>query len=147
MLWWHFSRRTFGLALLAALPAGHVLGAFTTSDEKRPSLSLRATPTVSFAPARVTVRADVTGGADDFEEFYCPTLEWEWGDGTESSASADCDPYAAGASEIRRRYTTQHVYRQEGRFRVVLRLKKGSRVTASANAVVQVRPGLPGPAR
>ena len=43
---------------------------------KKPSLSLKASPAVSFAPARVVVVAELKGGPDDFEEFYCPTVEW-----------------------------------------------------------------------
>ena len=109
---------------------------------KKPSLSLKATPAVSFAPARIVVLAEVKGGSNDFEEFYCPTVEWEWGDLTTSTAEADCEPYTAGKSEIRRRYTVEHHYKNPGGFKIVLRLKKGSKVVATANAMVQVRAGL-----
>jgi hypothetical protein len=109
---------------------------------KKPSLSLKATPSVSFAPARVVLAAEVKGGPNDFEEFYCPTVEWDWGDFTQSVAEADCEPYEAGKSEIKRRYTIEHRYKNPGAFRIVLRLKKGTRVIASANAQVQVRAGL-----
>jgi hypothetical protein len=109
---------------------------------KKPSLSLKATPSVSFAPARVVVVAEVKGGPDDFEEFYCPTVEWEWGDFTTSVAEADCEPYTAGKSEIKRRYTIEHRFKNPGGFKIVLRLKKGSRVVASANTQVQIRAGL-----
>jgi hypothetical protein len=109
---------------------------------KKPSLSLKATPAVSFAPARVVVVAEVKGGANDHEEFYCPSVEWEWGDLTTSTAEADCEPYEAGKSEIKRRYAVEHRYKNPGGFRIVLRLKKGSRVIATANTLVQVRPGL-----
>lgn len=113
-------------------------------DAKRPSLSLRAAPAVSFAPSRVVLTAELRGGPDDFEDLYCPSIEWEWGDGTSSSSEADCAPYEAGRSQIRRRYTVEHIYRQPGTFRVQFRLKKGSRVAAGANTIIQVRPGLPG---
>jgi hypothetical protein len=109
---------------------------------KKPSLSLKATPAVSFAPARVILVAEVKGGANDFEEFYCPTIEWEWGDFTTSTAEADCEPYSAGKSEIKRRYTVEHRYKNPGGFKIVLRLKKGTKVVASANTQVQVRAGL-----
>jgi len=109
---------------------------------RKPSLSLKATPAVSFAPARIVVVAELKGGSNDFADFYCPTLEWEWGDETRSSAEADCEPYEAGKSEIRRRYTVEHRYRNPGGFRIVLRLKKGDKVVAAANTMVQVRPGL-----
>ena len=109
---------------------------------KKPSLSLKASPAVSFAPARVVVVAEVKGGADDLEEFYCPTVEWEWGDETTSTAEADCDPYAAGKSAIKRRYTIEHRFKNPGGFKIVMRLKKGTRIIATANTLVQVRAGL-----
>ena len=109
---------------------------------KKPSLSLKATPSVSFAPARIVVVAELKGGADDQEEFYCPTVEWEWGDGTVSTAETDCNPYEAGKSQIKRRYTVEHQFRNAGGFKISLRLKKGTKIAAMANAVVQVRAGL-----
>jgi hypothetical protein len=109
---------------------------------KKPSLSLKATPAVSFAPARIVVVAEVKGGANDFEEFYCPSVEWEWGDLTTSTAEADCAPYESGKSEIRRRYTVEHRYKNPGSFKIVLRLRKANKIIATANAMVQVRPGL-----
>jgi hypothetical protein len=128
------------LAVLSSTPSNALQA--REQGAKKPSLSLKATPSVSFAPARVVVAAEVKGGANDYEEFYCPTVEWDWGDFTQSVAEADCDPYEAGKSEIKRRYTIEHRYKNPGAFKIVLRLKKGSRVIASANAQVQVRAGL-----
>ena len=129
----------FGAALI--IPS-NALRASAQGGNKKPSLSLKATPAVSFAPARVVVVAEVKGGPDDFEEFYCPTLEWDWGDFTTSTAEADCEPYSAGKSEIKRRYTVERRYKNPGGFKIVLRLKKGTKVVASANTQVQVRAGL-----
>jgi hypothetical protein len=109
---------------------------------KKPSLSLKATPAVSFAPARIVVVAEVKGGSDDYEDFYCPSIEWDWGDLTTSTAEADCEPYQAGKSEIRRRYTVEHRYKNPGGFKIVLRLKKSEKIVATANTMVQVRAGL-----
>src|SRR5688572_11530037 len=130
------------LAISALLvgPANTLLA--REQGKKKPSLSLKATPAVSFAPARVVVVAEVKGGANDFEDFYCPTVEWEWGDFTTSTAEADCEPYSAGKSEIRRRYTVEHRFKNPGGFKIILRLKKGTKVIASANTQVQVRAGL-----
>jgi hypothetical protein len=109
---------------------------------KKASLSLKATPSVSFAPARIIVRAELKGGGDDSEELYCPTVEWEWGDGTISTAETDCTPFEAGKSEIKRNYTVEHQYKNPGNFKVYLRLKKGSRLAVSATTTVNVRAGL-----
>jgi hypothetical protein len=124
------------------LVSSNTLLARAQGGNKKPSLSLKATPAVSFAPARIVVVAEVKGGADDFEEFYCPTVEWEWGDFTTSTAEADCDPYEVGKSQIKRRYTVEHQFKNPGGFRISLRLKKGTKVVAMANALVQVRAGL-----
>ena len=60
----------------------------------------RVAAILGISPARVVASADLNGGANDFEEFYCPAIEWDWGDDTKSTTSADCDPYEAGKSEI-----------------------------------------------
>jgi hypothetical protein len=109
---------------------------------KKPSLSLKATPAISFAPARIIVVAEVKGGSNDYEEFYCPTVEWDWGDDTISTANSDCDPFEAGKSEIKRRYTVEHRYKNPGAYKIVLRLKKADKLVATANAQIQVRSGL-----
>ena len=115
---------------------------------KKPSLSLKATPSISFAPARVVVVAEVKGGSNDFEDFYCPNVEWEWGDLTTSTVEGDCEPYSPGKSEIKRRYTVEHQFKNSGTYRIVLRLKKGGNVVGAANTQIQVRAGLePGHAR
>ena len=130
------------LAFSALLIIPAALQAGAQGGNKKPSLSLKATPAVSFAPARVVVVAEVRGGSEDNEEFYCPTVEWEWGDLTTSTAEADCEPYEAGKSQIKRRYTVEHQYKNPGGFRIRLLLKKGNKVITSANTLVQVRPGL-----
>ena len=109
---------------------------------KKPSLSLKASPAVSFAPSRVVLVAELKGGPNDNEEFYCPSVEWEWGDLTTSVAEADCQPYEPGKSEIKRRYTVEHQFKNPGAFKVSIRLKKGTKVIAHATAQLQVRPGL-----
>jgi len=138
------SRRALSLlaVLLASLAAGGTAAAQRSGDDKKPSLSLRATPPVGFSPLRVRFVVEVRGGADDYEEFYCPAIEWDWGDGTVSGNSEDCDPYQAGKSTIRRRYSTEHVFRQPGTFQVVFRLKQRDRVIAASSSNIQVRPGV-----
>lgn len=111
---------------------------------KKPSISLKASPAISFAPARIVIVAEVKGGSNDFEDFYCPSVDWDWGDDTNSTADTDCDPYEAGKSEIKRRYTVEHRYKNAGSYKIVLRLKKGDRIVGSANTQIQVRPGLTG---
>lgn len=112
-----------------------------TPDTGRPKLSMRAQPMIAMAPARVVLTAELIGGANDFEEFYCTAVEWEWGDGTKSGSSADCAPYEAGKSEIKRRFTVEHVFRA-GVYRVVFHLKRHDKSVGNATVNIQVRPGL-----
>ena len=110
-------------------------------DNRRPQVRLRAQPVIAMAPARVVLTAELVGGSNDFEEFYCPTIEWEWGDGTQSESSSDCAPYEAGKSEIKRRYTVEHVFRA-GVYRVMFHLKRRDKSVGAASVNIQVRPGL-----
>ena len=127
--------------VLAVLSAG-ALGAQRDGADRKPSLSLRATPPVGFSPLRVRVVVDVRGGADDYSDFYCPTIEWDWGDGTVSENAEDCDPYEAGKSTIRRRFSAEHVYRQSGTFQVFFRIKQKDKTLGVSSANVQVRAGI-----
>jgi len=110
-------------------------------QDKRPSLKLTARPPIGMSPARVVLTADLNGGPNDSEDFYCPTIEWDWGDGTKSESTSDCDPYEPGKSEIRRRFTIDHVFRA-GNYRVALRLKKRDKMVASATVMIEIRPGI-----
>lgn len=109
--------------------------------EKRPKLTLTARPPIAMSPARVSLTAELSGGPDDLEDFYCPTIQWDWGDGTSSETMSDCEPYEAGKSTFRRRFTVEHVFRA-GYHRVSLRLKKNDKQISAATVVVDVRPGI-----
>ena len=142
------SRRAF--CRLAALIAVTLLDVALTplssaprqEENKKPSLSLKATPPIAFSPAKVRVAAEVRGGADDYQDFYCPTIEWDWGDGTISENTEDCNPYEAGKSTIRRRFSAEHTFRMAGNFKVIFKLKRKDKTIAATSVNVQVRPGL-----
>jgi len=114
-------------------------------DVKKASLNLKASPTIVFSPARVVVSAELKGGAEDNGELYCPSLEWDWGDGTRSESNADCEPFEAGKTTIQRRFTASHTFNIAGNYRVQLRLKRGSKVVLGGHVSVQVKPGLRDP--
>ena len=130
------------IALTVALSVGVAVFAQKPGEDKKPSLSLKATPVTGFAPLRVRLTVDVKGGPNDFQDYYCPSVEWEWGDDVRSGNSEDCAPYEAGKSEIKRRYSVEHVFRNQGTYRVTLRLKQKDRVVAVSSTTVEVRPGL-----
>jgi hypothetical protein len=128
------------LALILAL--GAAAHAQKAGEDKKPSLSLKATPVAGFAPLRIRVTVDVRGGADDSQDYYCPSVDWEWGDDLNSGNSEDCSPYEAGKSSIKRRYTAEHTYRNAGTYKLVFRLKQKDRVVGMGTTSVEVRPGL-----
>jgi hypothetical protein len=137
------SRRVVPLAAAGVIACLGATGLTAQSAKaERPKLGLRAQPSVAVAPARVVLTAELQGGSDDFEEYYCPTIEWQWGDDTTSESTNDCEPFEAGKSQIRRRYSVQHVYRRNGSFRVYFHMKRNGKILGSASTVIQVQPGL-----
>src|SRR5712671_6557041 len=139
--------RTIAIGVTCLVVAASGVPAFAQRDTKnpkeenqRPKLSLKAQPNVGIAPARITLTAELTGGANDFQEYYCPTVLWDWADGTESESTFDCEPYEAGKSEIKRRYTVQHTFRA-GAHKVWVRLKQNTKLLASATVTIQIQPG------
>jgi hypothetical protein len=124
----------------AVLIAGVVTAA--SQEKKKPSITVRVNPPAGFSPLKVFVSAEIKGGADDFRDFYCPTIEWDWGDDTSAERTSDCDPYEEGKSEIRRRYSTTRIFQTAGNYKVSFRLKQNNKVVGSAITTVQVRPGV-----
>ena len=94
------------------------------------------------APARIHVSAELKGGPDDYEEYYCPTIEWDWGDETKSESRQDCEPYEAGRSKIARRFSVDHMYHVSGSYKIAIRIKRKDKVVAMSVVGVQVQPGL-----
>ena len=128
-------------AVLCAASLGGSQKTDKDADSKRPKINLKAQPMIAISPARVVLTAELVGGPNDFEDFYCPTVEWDWGDGTQSESTSDCAPYEAGKSEIKRRFTIEHVFRA-GQYRVMFRLKRGTKAVGFASVSLQIRPGL-----
>jgi hypothetical protein len=109
--------------------------------KSKPSITVRVSPGVVFAPARIVATAEVVGGPDDYQDFYCAKVEWNWGDGTQSEAQDDCDPYVAGQSQIRRRYTNEHRFELAGNYDVRFTLRQGKKSVGSGMLTVRVRDG------
>ena len=143
--WLHAASAGVGLAFVIACAISVTAAPADQKDKdkkgKKASLSVRATPALSFSPARIVATADLTGGMDAEEELYCPEAEWDWGDGTYSSATQDCEPFEAGKSDVRRHWTSEHRYETQGNYRLQLTLKRGKKTIVAGNTTVQVRPG------
>ncbi len=132
-----------GTAILAS-PGLSVDAAVLAQGKGRPKAALRVNPALIFPPARVVATAELTEGADDFQDYYCPKIEWIWGDGTQSESGEDCEPYEAGKSEIRRRYSADHNYRGDPMsgatsYDVVFRMKQGSKTVLSLRQTIKVQ--------
>ena len=139
-------RGTLTVAACLALAVCFVLVASAAqkndkAPDPRPKITLRAQPPVGTSPQRIVLTAELVGGADDFEDYYCPSVEWDWGDETKSESTVDCEPYESGKSQIKRRFTVEHIFRRPGSYKVFIRLKRKDKAVATASATVQIRPG------
>jgi len=121
------------------------LGAHERQDapRSRPEVVLTALPLVAFAPARIKFTASLLDGADDYEEFYCASVEWDWNDGTVSQWTRDCEPYRPGRSKILRHFSAVHTYDIPDAYEPTFRLKKRDKVVAQVKAQIEVQPGGP----
>lgn len=124
------------LTVIPALTAG------TAEDEpEKPSLNLRVTPRMGFSPLSALVTLELKGGGNH-EDYYCPELEWEWGDGSRSEQESDCEPFVAGETEIERRFTNRHTFQRSGNYRITVNLRRSDRTVAKTSVQLNVRPGL-----
>jgi hypothetical protein len=126
------------LALVALSMAMSIAAASKPEKDAKATLTLRANPAMAFAPARITLIAQLKGGTPDTEDLYCPTVEWDWGDGTISQSSSDCEPFQPNKSEIQRSFSTQHIYKMGGEYEVKLLLKKAEKVVVEASASLNI---------
>jgi hypothetical protein len=76
-------------------------------------------------------------GGDDVEDFYCPCLEWDWGDGSRSMREGDCPPFD-DETQMARLFSVMHRYRETGDFKATLTLRRGGRTVASAAVSIRV---------
>jgi hypothetical protein len=137
--------RTSAKAVLILAALGLVGSALAGDDPKpkklkKPTLELRVTPRFSFSPADLMFTAELKGG-DDVEEYYCPEIEWEWGDGGKSVQEADCEPWLPD-TVIERRFVTHHVFVESGIYQTRITLRKSDRTIATRTIELTVRPGL-----
>jgi hypothetical protein len=123
-------------AAVAVLSFASVALAGDAGKPRKPQLDLRATPRVAFSPVEILITGQLKGGVD-LEEFYCPGLEWDWGDGTRSAYESDCEPFESGAA-LERFFRARHAYREPGAYNVRLTLRRASRTVAAASIAVTV---------
>jgi hypothetical protein len=130
--------------LVVAVVVGFVGAALADDAQKpkklkRPALELRVSPRFSFSPAHLVFTAELKGG-DDQEEYYCPEVEWEWGDGGRSVQEADCDPWKSD-TKIERRFVSRHLFVESGIYETRVTLRKADKMIATRSIELTVRPG------
>jgi hypothetical protein len=121
---------------VAVLSCAGLTAAGESARPRRPRLDLRASPRMAFSPVEVLVVAELKGG-QDVEDFYCPGLEWDWGDGSRSARESDCSPFEAGTT-LDRFFTARHAFRAPGAYSVRLTLRRGGRTVAVASVPLTV---------
>ncbi len=131
----------FFLLLTLSSQLASVISFQTLQASDEPELTLRASPQVGLAPLEILFIAQLRGGSDDYEEFYCAAIEWDWDDDTRSSTTPDCDPYEPGQSKIRRRFSIRHEFEYPGRYTIRVFLRKSGEVVATARTVLELRGG------
>jgi hypothetical protein len=107
------------------------------TELEAPTLRLRTAQRIAFSPVEAFFVAELVGG-DEVEEFYCPELVWEWGDGSRSVSQSDCPPFGA-EGELQRFFTARHLFRFSGNHDVRLILRRADRAVASASVTILVR--------
>ena len=130
---------TVGLALLGLVGAALASDAQKPKKPKKPDFELRVAPRFSFSPAELMFTAELKGG-DDMEAYYCPEVEWEWGDGGKSVQEADCDPWTP-ESKIERRFVSHHLFVESGLYETRVTLRKSGKTIVTRSVEVTVRPG------
>jgi hypothetical protein len=137
-------------ALFTAVLISIAVSPSRAADDKngKPSISVKANPAIGFAPLRVVVTVDLKGGANDYADFYCATVEWDIvaldgrGDGNKSEQRLECDPYEPGKSEIKRRYVREQIFKFPGEYTIRFSLKQKDRVVGGGRTSLRIRGGL-----
>jgi hypothetical protein len=125
-------RAALGCLLIVASAVPVIAG----GGPRKPRVEVRTTPRMAFLASDVLVSAQLVGG-DEHEDFYCPELEWEFGDGSRSTHQADCEPFTQGMA-LERRFTARHAYRRPGDYEVRVTLRRANRALAVATGRVLV---------
>jgi hypothetical protein len=62
-----------------------------------------------------TFRAELVGGRDNDQRFYCAASTWAYGDGPAMTSTPSCTPWTPD-STIPRQFTSTHAYMAPGRY-------------------------------
>jgi hypothetical protein len=124
-----------------------VVGSITQPEKpSKPKVDLVVSPQISIARHQgnlVTVQLIVHNPT---EEFWCPEVEYDWGEGeAPSTEGGDCTPYEQTSPEERQRWSPDgsksKTYRGEGVRILTVRFKKNGKTIqgASWSRVIDIR--------
>ncbi len=133
-----FAPLALALSVVLSFAASNKSDIRDAKDAGKVTATLRANPPMAFAPARITLTAQLKNVSPSDADLYCPTVAWDWGDGTVSESSNDCEPFEPNKSEIQKSFVTQHIYKTGGEYIVKLMLKKAERIVAEASASLNI---------
>jgi hypothetical protein len=124
------------IVLVAAVAVAGCASTPRVGQHARPHLEVTAHPRMAFGPLRAVLMAQLQGG-DDGPDFYCPRIEWSFGDGGGSVRESDCPPWTSG-TPIERHFSVEHCYRTAGDLPVVVTLWQANRKLAQAGTTITV---------
>lgn len=122
---------------LLAAAIGLFLTPAGAAEPKRPKLDLRVIPLMGPPSTEFVFVADLKGGADA-EDFYCPTLEWQWDSQDTSLQEPECPPFQPGVTRVERRFSMTRTFTTEGSRSATLVLRRGDKVLGRASASFRV---------
>ena len=93
-------------------------------SKSKPHLTISVVPRVLHPMTYISAVVKIKGGPIS-EDFYCQTITWDWGDGTISSTSEDCEPFEEG-QQVRTLFTKIHQYSSPGEYKIIFTLGKHS---------------------
>ena len=102
---------------------------------KKPGLNVKVYPLIGFSPIGALVSAQLTG--EESQDFYCPGIEWNWGDGTKAYQESDCSPWE-GHEDYPRFWSKKHVYGY-GDYTITVNLQKSGKTLLAGTTFLQVR--------
>jgi hypothetical protein len=101
-------------------------------------LRLTVSPRIGIAPIMVRARAEIVG--PETEEWYCPEVQWQYGNSS-AGIMSDCPPFE-NREYYERRYSRVIPFRHSGRYTIVVTLLKWGRPIAEEKVEVKILCGV-----
>jgi hypothetical protein len=126
-----------------------LLAALVVIATTKPQFVCTSSPKIGFADIatgglQVRLNCELTGS--ETEELYCPTISWEFPDGTKSVSESDCQPYSCGRTEWchgqfddYERHWSKYLLAGPGSWVIRIRLMKNNKTIRASSIEFEVR--------